>query len=526
MFQKIHLLLIDDDPQFAFWEARRIPGVREWVSKEHQRTRIPTVRDDSPNGNLPELGQYFEVKWLQSPQDIHQFRNLSLDLLHRDGPARLVEVGFVPEIVYFDFALSEHMTTEFLTVEDDQPLLEHVIPNFRLAKHHGVIPDRLRPRDDKSKLEPPATGARNIMDSMGCYGGGLVVSMFNRQHPVAAIPTTRKRKQDLENTEAAFFTWLLEHEFRYVFNEMGRPAPAWYEMVPQAVKILRNQIADLALGNQIRLSLTQLLAYAAGDVPRDEVRRVLTFKSAFGERNLPLNGLFLDIPRGEQRDAEIQGCAQRLLEKLFGQIKNQRPTLEDFQAAQTFADDLWEAYCAHDLFLRRVRLSQLTARKGNLNNLETEELRDLEMEFQVYGEEAQMAVEMRTCPKMEKSKQEIAKRWAALFNMVRVWKLYRERRKNRHRDESTAFLDDAPGKLDFLLVLFPLPKNVVLPMHNPDKNANSAWDAELKRNAGGLQITSLLDGSDSLPLADKKLLQFYAQGIGLDLERDAPEWLK
>ena len=88
MFDKIKILLVDDNPESLTL-----------------RDTVDGKQSDLPRIAAPELAPYFEVLWLATVEEVRNFRDSFLTVASA-SPELLGEVGVVPELLIFDYALS------------------------------------------------------------------------------------------------------------------------------------------------------------------------------------------------------------------------------------------------------------------------------------------------------------------------------------------------------------------------------------------------------------------------------------
>src|SRR5688572_18038054 len=110
----IKILLIDDNP-------------KSLMKDEGTDKFFPTLHDGYTNSefDVNTINDNFELGWLQSPRDVVEFRTLSELLIHRKGSQVLIEKGFVPEIILFDYRLSEQLN-KYIDIDHEE--YKNIIP--------------------------------------------------------------------------------------------------------------------------------------------------------------------------------------------------------------------------------------------------------------------------------------------------------------------------------------------------------------------------------------------------------------
>src|SRR5688572_29559467 len=98
--EKIKILLIDDNPQ----SLMPITEGEQFYPRLTFGFNDTKFRSEVVSAN-------FELGWLQSPRDVVEFTTFTDALIQSYGAPSLVEKGFVPEIVLFDYKLSDGISS-------------------------------------------------------------------------------------------------------------------------------------------------------------------------------------------------------------------------------------------------------------------------------------------------------------------------------------------------------------------------------------------------------------------------------
>lgn len=547
MIKKIQVLLIDDYPSFALTKVANASSFKEVSLSDSQKEKpIPSIeefqtekREISSTKVLKpsavtletekiEFSKYFELKWLRNADDIQLFRKLCQDIEEEHSPSRLGEDdGFVPEVVLFDYALTGHEDMNYPNESDDMEILQRSVPIYNLKK---ILTDK----DGESKthtIEPFDLSVFEIesglnSDNIGCIGGVLTVSYF-RNHPCIGIATTRKSDEHLKGQEAKFVEGLVKEPHQFDFSLRGNNNNLnWETLLKRSASNLRERIKILIQSSKITPSLSQLIELAGGTI----TDRVFTFTSIYGERVLPLDGLFIDVEEAN-RNESIKNFAKKCLD-LHLKNANEGLTKDVLEAAIKFCVDLLEQYDNKEgKFLERIRFSQLKQKADN-STITTEQQTELDGIYTKLGmdkdaKEYKDAFDLRH---YNGANDNLVKRYAALFVMVNIYNRYLEfKESNADKTEfkGKPYLFTQPEKMDYLLAIYPRPATpLVMPLHG----ASDGLDNDLKRttkrantDTAGILINSVLNKKDGISDGEKFLLQSYANGIGMKKENFA-EW--
>lgn len=480
---KIRVLLLDDNPASL--------NLIQWI--DGVRYESPQVSDSATTDfDMPELDQLFDLRWLTSAAEAREFRDLSL-LVSRTTPEALIREGWVPEIFCFDYAL-----------KDDRSISERFFTE-KLAHSLSPLPN-LRRYVEACALSLPASSAVPHVevaqgdDNYGCFAGGLIFTTFS-DHPCGPVALTRKGSDKTVGTEASFFEWMLENEAHGTFQRKGRPEPQWRDLIPDGLRVLRSQIEGLARGSIIRVSLDDLIALTdSGSY------QVLTIRSRYGLRRLPVAALFLDYKPWQREDA-ARSWAAGVLDKIFsGAEDGFRLTLDDFIQGRNLAHILWTAYDGEES-VRRVRLSELLSKQTGrrrpdaLTAEEASELEELKRHFGVKAIETRAACGANYVDIRQERFTDRQKRWAALIIIVQLLaRSVKVRNKLEGAPGHAAGQDRYDYSLcqplqaaDVYLALFPVARDpVILPFHQ-NNDPGAVWGKPLTRLDDDRRAPSIRD---------------------------------
>lgn len=555
----IHILLIDDSPTTL-------------MEDEGKRHFYPSLEYgyNSPDGKRDIVVDSFSLGWLQSPRDVAEFRYFTDKLVQKNGLGSLTEVGFIPEIILFDYRLSEKLDK---FIDEDIDALKEIIPTYKMASSLNEKAHRFYDWDTEEeykKIEKSLTNSKtaskdakiklkknwrelqrpkepalftNLKDDMGCYSGGIIALQF-KDHPCIGIPFTSKEGEMDVSDDALFFEWLLDKDFGGQFGSKYGRRPYWNVAIPQAVRLLRDRITNLVAMGKISLSLSQLINFVDKKLPLTKKDRVFTFESVYGTRHLPLDGLFIDVSDRTDKDEVILAWIKL-------QLKDFKT--DAYKTAKEASTGLIKAYQAWPIIKNRLRLSELTVKLCNnevLTEEEENELSNLKTEFGIgkyqmdnwiaNGETEKSNITGKVIEYRDvKTDNNETNRLIILFTdlqLHKVWQNFCEMNKNSDLDNQIiSQLKSRPTLDDLRASLFPVPRNpLVLPYHYhllTDKERFNKrdpfeiWDTHLGKNKmSNWAIFPKSDYPNNIGDGEKQLCSSFALDIGLRREY-YPVWL-
>ncbi len=364
--EPINILLIDDDPVFcmvSIEDAINLGYIQDGkFTKEQLAKKIPVLHNTAPREETQwkEFHKYFKLQWLQSPLDVKEFNTLSTEIETRLTPKTLGNFGYVPDIVCSDYALTDKMDFSYYDTPNDNNILSLINPNYILTSFFQKIlkEEKKLHRDLSGQSQNYEVEYSPNKDNMGCYAGGITAFRF-RNHPCSIIPTTFKTKEKVQGKDAGYFEWLLEDEFDSAYDWQDRGTDkAWHNIIKHGVYQLRKRIEKQTLSQQISPDILAVLNLAA-DGGANNKERAIVFHSAYGRKEMPLDGLFIDeLP--ENRTKAIKAWCQGLLNTLLKQ-KNYSLSGSDnlLMSAFSMSKKLWEEYKNTKQVIDRLKLSEL-----------------------------------------------------------------------------------------------------------------------------------------------------------------------
>lgn len=572
-FTPITILLIEDNPAQEGIKAKDLKYRGSDIGSLDDNIDVPGI-NFKKKGNK-ELHNLFILKVLQHPEEIKEFISNCLEKEDKEGSVALGGVaGIVPEIVVFDYKLYNNI--EINSESDDQgevkrhikywssfqKLREHYNPNFLFNKEQHLEKKENENYTVKDFIErinkdQNITGneawykldeKRLKEDDLGLYAGVEITRLF-RNHASIGIPAT-SNKENIKNlhTFSKFYEWVNDYDLGTMFSREERGNKDWDSVITAAVKQLRIRIETQLKSYKITLNLTQILAWS-NEHPTEQEKQIInernfTFQSAYGVRNLSLDGLFIDV-EADKRDVAIKLWVNGLLKNIKG---------DSYATAKDASTKLIEAYQAVPVIRNRVSLSELAVKLCNnetLSSKDNKNLQDLLVEFGIGKPQitncinnmkadgdnlTNKVVEYREV----KAGTNEENRLIILFTdlqLHKVWQNFCKMNENALLDgQISAFLKSPPTLDDLRAALFPIPKNpLVLPYHYHllnDKNKFKSkdpfdvWDKHLGRdmdNDKGIFYKS--EYPKNLTNGEKQLALSFSLDIGLEIKYQ-PSWLK
>jgi len=518
-YDKIRILLIDDMPT-------RLPQDSRWDKDDRGPPQIDIDYED-----------WFDFRWIATPQEACEYRDLSWMLAQHD-PMLLDSDGWVPELLVLDYALTQDMRTVSSRVGNEQKWVERLSPLPPLRRRARLLFSKAPVERKAFQLLPPAGS-----EYWGCFIGGLLMNTF-ADHPCAPITITVYDQPTLKSkaVDAAFFEWLMDTQSNGLLRAGGQmDSPSWHDIIPQGIVNLRHRLLALAKANIIQVSLEDLLSLAdSGN------HAVLTVTSRYGRRRYPVAGLFADAP-SESRATAASEWSRVFVEQAWiaaeqpGSASSFDQTFNDLNRGRAFAQLLWDAYCNDNLFGRRMRLSELLGRKTGRTRDKAALSPDDEQELKELISYFSIADAGRPNPSCGRNFVELrhpdydapARRWAVLLIVVRllhdrhcavdVDRRLRGLPSTRDREIDIAL--EAPiTPADVYLALFPIAQTpVVLPWHAQKADPTGSWSRYLKDLK--LDLKELLDGEGKqvTTSGERLMLRMFAESVGAEHDDWGPD---
>ena len=307
----INVLLIDDNPEYAFCQKRKVPDLPNQIQEETQVTELPWVSRQAHaetftiKDRLEGVESFFKLKWLQFHPDVFEFRNLSLEVKLKYGLHKLAEIGFIPDLIVFDYALtdnSQENPSAYLHYLENEIINSFINPNRPLANFLSMNENRniLLPRNSGYHDSSPINQHNVNFDSYGLYCGSMVSEMFKYETPIAAIPVTRKSKITIKSEpDPDFFEWFINSSYHKVFDRNHRTKKDWDSILNDGLNVYRKEIINMISNGKIQVDLINLIRLLNGEFSKTtkDIRGIqyFCFTTLYGKRSIPLDGLFIDF---------------------------------------------------------------------------------------------------------------------------------------------------------------------------------------------------------------------------------------
>jgi len=307
---------------------------------------------------------------------------------------------------------------------------------------------------------------------------GLVLGIFTssllHHHPIGIVPMTSYGDL-LENVPEVRALHLISKEILHIdYSEFGVSGEdrSWERVLKKGVKALRVRIEGLYETGNIVLSPSDLMNLA-------EVvnHPVLTIRTPYAVRRLPIEGLFIDLPVNE-RQLAIQKWAKDLMCTVMMDC-------QELKKARELADEVWDAYNNNELIEARKNLSLLASRSDAGLEIDEAEYARLREAFFVENNKAKTGcVDIASFGDYS----DRVRRWASLFitcNMLKRLIKIRKKVDSLQINDVMDFYPTGPVLTanDIFLALFPVPGSpLILPWHSGEKIDNSTgWVKSMLR---------------------------------------------
>lgn len=273
---------------------------------------------------------------------------------------------------------------------------------------------------------------------------------------------------------------------------------SWRNILSQGLKALRFRIMSLFLNRRITLSLADIVA-----VKSKPLEAVLTVRSNYGIRRLPVAGLFADLATPEDRKSQAIAWAEQLLLEADNQ-----DSFEAISEAWTIAERHWSRYLnENDLIRQRWTLSELLAKQKQDGNLEDSEEAELTACLEMFGVDVEKDPPITKADRVisicsvdhDDSIKGVITRWASVFVLARLIAhlMLVQAKLNR---VSTAMSESCFSNFcarDWLYALMPSPEvPLILPAHHKGRNNPASSGGTLGKKLRRLNATMLQDTGD------------------------------
>ncbi len=571
----ITILLIEDNPAQEGLKAKDLQDRGIDIGNLNLNADVPAIIFESQSKK--KLYKHFQLKVLQHPEEIKEFISMFLfaeDSIGETGVGAIS--GLVPEVVVFDYKLSDNITiNQEKDSKDRNPtfsmsyfgssekIRQLYNPNFLLInscsalfQDHTLFLERKENRlytisDFVKRLHYERASEKDTLhsdveqlseDELGLFAGVQITRMF-RNHSCVGIPATIVKK-DIETLHvySKFFEWINEYDLGSMFSRADRDRKDWDTLISAAMDQLRQRILVLARSKKVFLNLSQLRDYARGNYSENSS---LSVKSNYGTREYPLEALFIDCDQGDQK-----ATIQEYFEKLTKELK----TSEYFEAGG-IAHRLVKAYQSKNLIRNRLKLSELIIKYCNDEIPDSNaELQSLLKQFGVsqsqlescrlgYSPTTQYIAHSKARDyRRWKPEDHLTQRLVVLFTDILVHKTWQNfckvNRKSEIESGILSMLLDPPTFLDLVPALFPIASNpLILPYHHHFINGSEVKESPFfRKDPFEIWLTHLMRGKmediavypdypNNLSKTDIQLCESFAMENDLEVEF-FPIWMK
>jgi hypothetical protein len=319
------------------------------------------------------------IKLFQHPMEVREYLEM-IFLLGRSKHAHTLGETCpdgLPDIIVFDYKLSDNFGTS-----SPNALLYHNPKQLQFLRDHSAayalkraFPDLFAGRElfmeredvlagnyssDLLKKELNAsTDIQCIDDEFGLFCGISILREFREYISVALPATFTKSDKSAMTINSLFYEWLNGYDIKQAIEREDRNNKSWTNIIGFALPHLRRQVENQLRKGSISLSLEQLEKHADG-VTLGEQEKVLSMRSDYGKRDIPLDALFLTESDDRLRGKKIKEWAARLIDTL--------PLSDIMQKAMLRYKILWQTFL--DRFEQRIILSEYTYKINELDEKE------------------------------------------------------------------------------------------------------------------------------------------------------------
>lgn len=413
----------------------------------------------------------FSFKLFQHPLEVREYLSM-IEAINNQGLAKNLGekcCRAIPDIIVFDYKLSDNFTTSnpsalqynrhgqasFLrehsaSLELKECFKKEFSERELFIERADVIEGNYNSDEFQSAL---GIDVFTLDDEFGLFAGIAVVREF-KDYITLGIPATfNKADKKAMSQNSLFYEWLNSYDIEDAIQRPDKGSKNWDDILKFALPLLRKRIETQIRTGKVTPHYYQLINLSNGTSEDN----IISFTSAYGERHLPLDGLFLD------KKQTVEDWASGLIDSL--------PTSSEVIAkAVKVSDHLWDIYCKK--FVDRIDLSDYKFRETR-GGLDAEEKKKFETLKQTYCEGEKF--------KMEFSVQQSFEHLTEDTSTVRLTVLHLAARAEIEMSKCSKAAPNSPSyselsKPERFNVLFPFydligeTGSLLLPMH-----AMSAW---------------------------------------------------
>lgn len=307
------------------------------------------------NGN----SELFSFKLFQHPMEIFEYLSMISDLNQRNLSWKLSDngSGAIPDIVVFDYKLSDNFDCtgrDALSYTKQRYfLLEHSASHVLKQRFPEIFGQKVLFLERKdvvqgdyksSKLQTELKIKRaldGLDDEFGLFAGIGMVREFKNYITLGVPATLNKHDPDSMSENSLFYEWLNTYDLKDAIQRPDKANKNWDDILRFALPLLRKRIVNQVAAGKITPDFFQLVRLL--DPTSTEL--LFSFTSMYGEKHMPLEGLFLD------KTETVEDWAGAVFEAL----RDSR--LIDIENVIDKAKELWQIYLKE--FEDRMQLSNL-----------------------------------------------------------------------------------------------------------------------------------------------------------------------
>jgi hypothetical protein len=370
---------------------------------------------------------------------------------------------------------------------------------------------------DKFK-EEIKTAEIQLDDEFGLYCGITIVREF-KEYITVGVPATINKadKSGTMNYNSLFYEWINSYDLKGAIDRSANvnEMKDWSKILDFSADLLRKRIVAQIQTGKATPDYSQLNFLAEGNVPEE---RIFSFETIYGKRDLPLDGLFLDVTDQTERISKIKEWANGILNKL-------PLTNAVIEKSNETATTLWNTYLNE--FEDRIVLSDYSSRNGSLNKNEEAYLEEVKSSLGVNSERGLIANECSIKTLLQSEKDKNIKRLTFLVTVTNATiELEKQRLESNFNEKYTALTT-----YEYVNILFPkvnFKNSLLLPMNVSDKDKHTESERKWlsdnltidKRNK--ITVGDIFQIEKWMLKGEKEILKslFYKDS------RYFPQWLK
>ena len=358
-----------------------------WIEDNPKQTKLKVIDGlKFPSFDLNSIENTEEIlsfKLFQHPVEVKEYLSMIYELNEKGLSARLCEkcCAALPDIVVFDYKLSDNFSTRnpkalqysndnelsFLenhsaSLEMKKAFKEEFLERVLFIERKDVKGKEKKYNGEEFKDEISAKTVDKLDDEFGLYSGIAIVREF-KDFITLGVPATFNKVDTSKMTEnSLFYEWLNSYDIKDAIQRPDKGSKDWDDILKFALPLLRDRIENQIKSGKIIPDYKQLVNL----VQSNTTEEAFSFQSAYGERHLPLEALFIDK-------------TETVSEWASGILTNLPVDNEVIARAKEVGKLLWEVY--KNEFGKRIDLAEYCYRENELDTFEQKEFDRLKNEF-------------------------------------------------------------------------------------------------------------------------------------------------